>query len=534
MGERPGRIDNSDNDCIFADESDTASAITPDDNNWKIIIADDEEEVHNITCMVLDDFSFEGRGLEFLHAYSGEQTEQLLLQHPDTSIVLLDVVMETDDSGLQVARRIRQDLKNKFVRIILRTGQPGKAPENNVIKEYDINDYKEKTELTAQKLFTTITSSLRDYRDLRIIEKNRRGLEQIIDSSARLFEVQSLKTFAKGVLTQLIAILRLDESSFYLQESAFTASQEKDDFIIIAATGQYETLVDKPVKEVLPKKIVRYVLQAATEEKSFFLEDTYLGYFATKSGSKHLLYLKGCRNLTDLDRDLIRIFSTNVAIAFENIDLNQEIVDTQKEVIMTLGEVVENRSKETGNHVRRVAEISYLLALKAGLGEKKAELLRLASPMHDVGKVGIPDAILFKPSSLSREEFETIRYHTNIGYEILKNSNREIMEAAVIAAQQHHERWDGKGYPKGLKGEDIHIYGRITALSDVFDALTHRRIYKEPWAIHRVLDYVREQKGKHFDPRLVTIFLDNINEIMAINEKYPDKTENQSTTTVSN
>jgi response regulator RpfG family c-di-GMP phosphodiesterase len=235
------------------------------------------------------------------------------------------------------------------------------------------------------------------------------------------------------------------------------------------------------------------------------------------------LFINGWKNLTEMDKGLIRIFSTNISVALENLDLNQEIIETQKEVIMILGEVIESRSKETGNHVRRVAEVSYLLALEAGLDEKKAELLRVASPMHDVGKVGIPDEILFKPTKLSRQELAVIRSHTDIGVEILKNSRREIMEAAVLAAQQHHERWDGRGYPRGLEGEEIHIFGRITALADVFDSLIHRRTYKEAWPLDRVLDYVRVERGRHFDPALVDIFLANIEAVMAINTRYPDE-----------
>ena len=490
---------------------------------WKIIIADDENDVHEITRIVLDDFTFEDRGLEFLSAYSGEETLRLLADHPDTAVILLDVVMETDDAGLEVARRIRQEHGNQFIRIILRTGHPGKAPENKVITEYDINGYKEKTELTAQKLFSTVTAALRAYRDLRIIEQNRRGLEQIIESSADLFQIQSRQKFAQGVLTQLLSILRLDGSSIFIQDAAYSAALDGDDFIIFAATGMFEALLGRPVNESIPESAWQLMERAVRERRSLFLDDAYVGFFATQKGSRHLLYLNGCKNLTEMDIGLIRIFSTNISVALENLDLNQEIIETQKEVIMILGEVIESRSKETGNHVRRVAEVSYLLALEAGLGEKKAALLRLASPMHDVGKIGIPDEILFKPTQLSREELAVIRSHTDIGVEILKKSRREIMEAAVLTAQKHHERWDGAGYPEGLKGGEIHIFGRITALADVFDSLIHRRTYKNAWALDRVLDYLRKERGRHFDPALVDIFLNNIEAVMAINARYPDE-----------
>ncbi len=488
---------------------------------WKIIIADDEVEVHNVTKLVLNDYVFEGRPLEFLSAYSGKETKQLIQANSDTAIILLDVVMETDDAGLKLARYIRQNLKNSFVRIILRTGQPGKAPERDVIIDYDINEYKEKTELTAQKLFTTITSALRSYRDMRIIEKNRYGLEQIITASARLFEHQSLKEFAKGVLTQLVSILKLDESSAYLHLSGFSAFKEKDDFIVLAATGKYEKLVDQYVSGIFSDDVMRYLRQAVDTEKSLFVDDLYVGYLATKSGMKNILFLKSCSHLSKLDRDLIRIFSNNVAVAFENILLNKELVDTHKEMLMTLGEVIENRSTDVGKHVHRVSLFCHLLAIKAGLSQDEADLLRLVSPMHDVGKVAIPDSILFKPGKLTSEEFEQIKPHTTIGYEIFKNSNRRIMQAAGIVALQHHEHWDGAGYPQGLKGEKIHIFGRITGLADVFDSLTHWRIYKEKWGITRVLKVIKAQRGSRFDPNLVDIFLENIEAFAEINNRYP-------------
>jgi response regulator RpfG family c-di-GMP phosphodiesterase len=490
---------------------------------WKIIIADDEPEVHAMTRLVLSDYTFEGRGLEFLNAHSGEETIELMRRHPDTAVILLDVVMEDDDSGLRVVRQIRGDLANAFVRIILRTGQPGKAPETHVIARYDINDYKEKTELTAQKLYTTITSSLRTYRDMKIIDQNRKGLEKIIEASANLFEAPSLHKFAQGVLMQLVSILQLDEHSALFLGSAFTASQlDSKDFIIIAGTGKYEACVGEPVQDAVSGEVMQYLSTTIEERTCKFKDDMYAGYFATQKGARHLLYLKGCRNMTEMDRNLIRIFSSNVAAAFENIALNQEIIDTQKEIIFTLGEVIESRSLETGNHVRRVAESSRLLALKAGLDESQANLLHLASPMHDVGKVGIADAVLLKNGKLTPQEFEIIKAHTEIGYAILKSSRREILKAAVIAARQHHERWDGKGYPLGLAGEAIHIFGRITALADVFDALLHKRVYKPAWGADEVLDYFRRNRGTRFDPRLVDILLESSDEFIALSNRYPD------------
>ncbi len=174
---------------------------------WKVLIADDDPEIHTITKMVLGDCSFDGRPIAFLSAYSGEETCRLMRENDDVAMILLDVVMETDTAGLDAVRSIRNDIGNRFVRIVLRTGQPGQAPERQVITDYDINDYKEKTELTSNKLFTTVAAAFRSYRDIRKIEKSRRGLERIIQASSNLFELQSLNHFVGGVLSQVASLL---------------------------------------------------------------------------------------------------------------------------------------------------------------------------------------------------------------------------------------------------------------------------------------------------------------------------------------
>jgi PAS domain S-box-containing protein len=204
------------------------------------------------------------------------------------------------------------------------------------------------------------------------------------------------------------------------------------------------------------------------------------------------------------------------------VRLHQELENTQKEIIYKMGEVGESRSKETGNHVKRVAEYSKFLALLAGLGKKNADLLFTASPMHDIGKVAIPDSILKKPGKLTDEEWITMRTHSELGYNILKNSKRPILRAAALVSYRHHEKWDGSGYPNGLSGEHIHIFGRITAIADVFDALGSDRVYKKAWDLEKILNLFREEKGKHFDPKLVDLFLDNIDKFTLIRDKFKD------------
>ncbi len=204
----------------------------------------------------------------------------------------------------------------------------------------------------------------------------------------------------------------------------------------------------------------------------------------------------------------------------EIVALNHEIQDTQREVVFTMGAIGESRSKETGNHVKRVAEYSKLLALYYGVDEENAEMLKQASPMHDIGKVAIPDSVLNKPARFNDKERKIMDEHALLGYNMLKHSSRPLLKMAATIAYEHHEKWDGTGYPNKLAGENISIYGRITALADVFDALGSDRVYKKAWELERILELFKEERGKHFDPQLIDIFLENLDEFLEIRDRF--------------
>lgn len=224
----------------------------------------------------------------------------------------------------------------------------------------------------------------------------------------------------------------------------------------------------------------------------------------------------------------IELHNTKKKLEFSNrslqakLDLKErrlisEIEEGQKEMIFTLTEMVEVTSDETGKHIRRVAEYARLLARHHdALALEDEEIIYCAAPMHDIGKVIIPPEILHKPGKLTPEEFEIVKSHTTKAHDFFKGSNRRFMKAADIIAAQHHEFWDGSGYPKGLKGEEIHLYGRIVAVADVFDALTHQRQYKKAWSVDASVDYIQQRKGTQFDPDLVDIFVQNLDEFLVI------------------
>lgn len=225
---------------------------------------------------------------------------------------------------------------------------------------------------------------------------------------------------------------------------------------------------------------------------------------------------------TDKDREHLGLAASYSGKALESALLYQEIEDTQKEIIFTMAEVGESRSKETGNHVKRVAEYSYVLARGLNMDEREREILRMASPMHDIGKIGIPDAILKKPGKLTDEEFDVIKSHSTMGYEMLRKSRRSILKAAATVAHEHHEKFNGRGYPRGLAGEEIHLFGRITALADVFDALGSDRVYKAAWPLERILNLFKEERSQHFDPNVVDAFFENLKDILEIRDTFQD------------
>ncbi|MGL1890491.1 MAG: DUF3369 domain-containing protein [Spirochaetaceae bacterium] len=506
---------------IFTDDN-----IIPNDDiviePWRVLIVDDEIDIHTLTKMVLKGFTFENRPLEINSVYSGAEAIEFLKIESDIAIILLDVVMETEDAGLRCVKIIREELQNLETRIILRTGQPGQAPEQQIIVNYDINDYKAKTELTASKLFTTITSSLRSYQYIQTINQNKIGLENIIAASSFLFEVQSFSLFAKGILKQLTAILSLDKDALYINSSSFSAFKEaeKPQYSILAGTGSFANHEKKIVEDVLSTSIQQRLQNAVDRHESIFDENTYTGYFETVKGEHTLLYLQWQRPLTDVDKHLISIFATNVAAAFENISLHNDMSEAQREIVYTLSEVIEGLSSNTPCHIKSVTDISCIIAQKLKLSDHDIENLKMAAPLYDIGKIAVPKSILIKPGALTPEEREIMENHTNKGFEVFSGAKRGVMSAAQIISSQHHEKWNGNGYPLGLKGEEIHVYARIVGLADVVEALTNKRSYGEPWDMKKVIDLIKEEKGQQFDPEVVDAFLDSIDEIKAIKLKY--------------
>ena len=323
--------ESNEDEILFASEEDEDTTNSPHLETWKILIVDDEKEIHSVTKMALADFQFENRKLEFVSAYSGKEAKDILKDNRNFALILLDVVMESDHAGLEVVKYIRKDLGNNLSRIILRTGQPGQAPEEKVILEYDINDYKSKTELTATRLFTTVVASLRAYKDIVTIERSRKGLEKIIQASSSIFEMQTLEKFISGVLTQLVSLLNLQEDSFFGVTSSFATTLENGTFKVIAGTGEYE---DKPYINLASIKNpdAKITIEEAIRSKqSQYKENFCVLYFESADDQMNVIFMQTNTSLSDWDKNLLEIFTRNAYIAFHNLHLVRMIIQKELE-----------------------------------------------------------------------------------------------------------------------------------------------------------------------------------------------------------
>ncbi len=494
----------------------------------KIIIADDNKDVHKITNLILKDFNYNEYTLDIYHAYSAAEVKSIMNKEENIAIILLDVVMEKDDSGLEVVKYIREELKNILVRIILRTGQPGKAPEDDIIKNYDINNYIEKTEGSVQKIYTALYSAIRSYTDLLKLYYSKKGLEKVVESSKELYKYDSLIKFYQGILIQLTNLLDFEENSFiaskYHYSSGSIISINTDNPVILAGTGAFKKHINQDIKKVFPPEIIQEI-QNQPSGKIVFYDTFYIGsWHPIEKESTNYIYFETNKKLDPTDKKLIRLTINNFSLAINNFILNKKVTESQRELIFKLGDVIETRLRDNHNHIYRVSEISVVLGKAYGLSDKALELLRITAPLHDIGKINILDDILLKPGKLTNDEFDLIKKHPKFGYDMIHSKTikgNEIFDIAADIAYHHHEKWNGCGYPEGLAREEISIFARIVSVADVFDALSHERSYKKAWPMEKIKDLMLYESGKSFEPKLVDLLLKNIEKIKEILEKYP-------------
>jgi signal transduction histidine kinase/DNA-binding NarL/FixJ family response regulator len=312
---------------------------------WKVAVIDDDAAVHEGTRFALYDYRLHGQGIEIISAYSAEEGRELMRTVRDVAVILLDVVMETDDAGLKLVDYIRTQLKNEAVRIILRTGQPGQAPERQVIVDYDINDYKAKTELTADKLFTSLTAALRSYQQIQRMVETRRGLEMIIEGASTLYDFKSMQRLAEGVLTQIASLLNVECGGILVLRDA-GGSQEK--FSVLAGSGCYRRFAGAASAGALDSMLERAVLSAFERRSHQFLSKLSVLYIHTSSKREIVVVLETVRPMSPTDRALVEVFCSRLSVAFDNVILYDQL----HEANIRLEERVRERTQEltAANH----------------------------------------------------------------------------------------------------------------------------------------------------------------------------------------
>ena len=330
--------ENSNDDFLFIDDSGDSEILDNTDKKvWKVLLVDDDPEIHSVTQLALADLNILGRRLEYLHAYSGQQACKLIEENHDIVLVLLDVVMETDDAGLNVVKHIRETLQRQDIRIVLRTGQPGYAPEESVIKDYDINDYKTKTELTRRKLVTTVFAAIRSYQQIFTVHESRQGLEKIVSGSATLLKLHSIDEYTQGTLKQLTRLLDQNVQSLFCTRGQGIIDNANDLSLYIIAQQGFSSLLAKKKLDVFKNVQIQNQVKACFTQKTHQYLDDSLCLYLTKGNHRAVIYLTLIERLTDVQKQLLEVFLTGVAIGYENVHLFQKLNDVAyKDSLTTL------------------------------------------------------------------------------------------------------------------------------------------------------------------------------------------------------
>ncbi len=381
----------SQDEPLFLHDDDEVTPAEYSKGFWKILIVDDDQEIHAVTKMALADVIISGRQLEFFHAYSGSEALDRLTEHDDIAMVLLDVVMETDDAGLKVAQAIREQLGNDEIRIVLRTGQPGYAPEESVVKNYDINDYKTKTELTRSRLLTTVFSAVRSYQQLCTINENRRGLRKIIHSASNLMEKHSIVNFSEGVVTQIASLLGLNAEGIV----GARAPHKDNDILVLGAAGHFANSINKSLSTLNSDEIEKNVRKCLNEQRHIHT-DTATVFFIDGQAHQAAAYIETKNAVAEYDQELLEVFLANIAVGFENANLFEELrtaayldpltgIPNRAEFTRCLQVLSEKPDKDK---MIAVIDIDHFSDVNDGLGQDVGNLLLRAVALRLTDQLG--------------------------------------------------------------------------------------------------------------------------------------------------
>ena len=514
-------------DASLSNAAVVGASITPDlAAAWQVLVFDPEGALHAIVSQAVQGETFFGRPVEVLHARDQDTCFDHFKRSDDIAMAIVPLGSESTQSEFDVAHYIRRVLRKHAARLVVNMLHSAYVPDLESLAEYDVDDCLDPQRLSVAHIRSLIQGRLRAYRGILSFDSHRSSLDQVLEAMASNQKSISVDELSDRALFQLVRLFGVESPQLFLVSKPLIFDDEGRAKRWLRSTDLRQSVVysslgdDAPVADL----ILDQVGLAIEAQLSMDNQVGYAAYNGLAGGiGESVLYVQHGGRLNDWMRSLLEVFAQSLAVTFEKVILQDSLRNHQKELVYLLGRAVEQRSRETGAHVQRVSQCSAHLAKLVGLPEEIVTLIGLASPLHDVGKLAIPDNILNKPEALTAEEWVVMRTHATHGRDILMESRNPVMQMAARIAYSHHEKWNGSGYPLGLRGKNIPIEGRITALVDVFDALGSRRIYKAAWSREAVESELLKGKGQHFDPVLVDLFLANLPDFEAICAALPDE-----------
>ncbi|MDY0164382.1 EAL domain-containing protein [Desulfobotulus sp.] len=508
-------LPHTDDDILFLEEDEIPSASSGlQASPWKILVVDDDTDVHQATELALRDLPIEGRPLTLLHAHSGGEAIEIVANTPDLAVILLDVVMESEDAGLQVVRHVRERMQRKDLRIILRTGQPGYAPEMDTIRNYDINDYKTKSELTQVRLFTSLTTAVRAYLQMRAHDDMQRGLEMVVKASTELNKLNGMQRFAEGVVAQLCALLQMAPEGLICAQQGLENGREPAR--VIAAAGSFRHLVHQPLDQLDLPWIQNGLERCLTERRNLY-EPGLLLYFGAEAGRGVAAFVDIRRPLEETEQHLLEVFCASIAVGFENVILYGRLVDQayldpmlRIPNLNRLLEVLEDPALEKASTTLAILDIDDFSAINDTLGHEMGDALLHAisrrlgreMPQSLIARLGSDIFALLGPShevapaplhQLFTESFEafgqSVRISATIGLVQLslhEGPGARLLKDAHVALKQAKVRQRGATmYFSEAMGQDARERMRLLIrLREAFDTQHLFLVYQPKIHLH--------------------------------------------------
>jgi len=494
------------------DRPEIIEALSP----WKILIVDDDEDMHTITKMALRNIQFHGRKVEFIDAYSGEEALSVLRETPSIGLILLDIIMESDDAGLLAAKRIRDEGFN-LVRIILRTGFPGEAPEKKIIVDYDIHDYKDKTGLSVQKLYTTVISALRSYDDLAVLESHRRSLQRVLESVS-WFDFNAIQRYVSGMLAEFSNLVNL--GSEHITMVSRPSSNPSAEPMVLLSTENWQTIneliqsqsLSNNGAELIRKTLNSMQSQTASAGKTLF----------TRSHGVDLVVFADEKDAyIQADEVLLEVFLMKVCQAISNQQTFSDMANERNCVLFGLALRAEKWNVNAEYELRSLGllasalteRLHRTLSFTDEIDDRFRRDINIAATMRDIGNSSLPEGLLSDTGKYKPDQRKRMEQHVNAGLTELKvfkvtQNSAGALKLALQIISSHHENYDGSGYPKGLVGEGIPLAARLVSVVDSYIAMVSPRPHRVAMTALDARSVLKVGAGVQYDPNIVQAFFE--------------------------